>query len=143
VKSETELSNLKCQEATPRAKPYRIADRGGLALLITPVGGKLWRWRYRFQGVPVIFQEVVHSILIGEAVCDEQAVTLETEWTITRMPHGRRSVESGWRGWGTRAARQVTNDRVTTRSIQGGQGVWRIQLREVLGTRRRDDASMD
>jgi hypothetical protein len=51
------------------------------------------------DGAPVIFQEVVHSILTGEAVCDEQAVTLESEWTTTRMPHGRRSVESGWRGW--------------------------------------------
>ena len=39
--------------------------------------------------VPVIFQEVVHSIETGEAVCDEQAVAPETEWTITRMPHGR------------------------------------------------------
>ena len=28
-------------------------------------------------GAPVIFQEVVHSIGTGEAVCDEQAVALE------------------------------------------------------------------
>ena len=41
-------------------------------------------------GAPVIFQEVVHSVGTGEAGCDEQLVTLETEWTITRMPHGRR-----------------------------------------------------
>lgn len=44
------LSNLKCQKATPRTKPYRIPDSGGLALLVTPEGGKLWRWRYRFAG---------------------------------------------------------------------------------------------
>jgi len=42
------------------------------------------------MGQPVKFQEVVHSIWTGEAGCDEQRVTLETEWTITRMPHGRR-----------------------------------------------------
>src|ERR1039458_7637642 len=41
------------------------------------------------SGAPVIFQEVVHSVGTGEAGCDEQLVTLETEWTITRMPHGR------------------------------------------------------
>ena len=52
MKTETELSNLKCLKATPKAKPYRIADRGGLALLVTPEGGKLWRWRYRFNGIP-------------------------------------------------------------------------------------------
>jgi integrase len=45
-----ELSDLKCRKAAPKAKPYRIADRGGLALLITPEGGKLWRWKYRFDG---------------------------------------------------------------------------------------------
>ena len=29
---------------------YRVADSGGLCLEITPAGGKLWRWRYRFHG---------------------------------------------------------------------------------------------
>jgi hypothetical protein len=51
MKADAELSNLKCDKAKPKAKPYRIADRGGLALLVTPEGGKLWRWRYRFNGV--------------------------------------------------------------------------------------------
>jgi len=50
MKSATELSNLKCQRAAPTQKPYYLADGGGLYLLITPAGGKLWRWRYRFQG---------------------------------------------------------------------------------------------
>src|SRR5580698_8407856 len=59
------------------------------------------------DGAPVMFQEVVHSIKTGEAVCDEQAVTLETEWTTTRMPHGRRSVESVWRGWLSTMARPL------------------------------------
>lgn len=36
-------------------------------------------------GPPVKFQEVVHSIRTGEAVCGEQAVTLETEWTVPHM----------------------------------------------------------
>lgn len=44
------LSNLKCQKAIPKRRPYRIPDSGGLALLVTPGGGKLWRWRYRFEG---------------------------------------------------------------------------------------------
>jgi integrase len=28
-----------------------MPDGGGLYLLVTPAGGKLWRWKYRFQGV--------------------------------------------------------------------------------------------
>ena len=51
------------------------------------VGGKKKAW---MGGPAVIFQEVVHSIRTGEAVCDEQAVySGEIEWTTTRMPHGR------------------------------------------------------
>jgi integrase len=50
MKTDYELTHLKCQKAMPRSKPYRLADRGGLALLVTPEGGKLWRWRYRFEG---------------------------------------------------------------------------------------------
>ena len=44
------MTDLKCRRATAAAKPYRIADRGGLHLLVTPVGGKVWRWKYRFDG---------------------------------------------------------------------------------------------
>lgn len=31
-------------------KPYKLSDGGGLCLLVTPSGAKLWRWRYRFDG---------------------------------------------------------------------------------------------
>jgi hypothetical protein len=27
-----------------------MADSGGLFLLVTKAGGKLWRWKYRFEG---------------------------------------------------------------------------------------------
>jgi hypothetical protein len=27
-----------------------MADGRGLYMLITPAGGKLWRWKYRFEG---------------------------------------------------------------------------------------------
>jgi integrase len=37
--------------AKPRAKPYKLADGGGLHLLIKSGGSKLWRFRYRFGGV--------------------------------------------------------------------------------------------
>jgi integrase len=50
TKMDSELSNLKCEKAKPDKKPYRLADKGGLALLVTPEGGKIWRWRYRFDG---------------------------------------------------------------------------------------------
>jgi hypothetical protein len=48
--ANVELWNLKCLKAASKTKPYRIPDSGGLALLVTPEGGKLWRWRYHFEG---------------------------------------------------------------------------------------------
>ena len=36
--------------AKPTDKPYKLADGGGLCLLIPPSGAKLWRWRYRVDG---------------------------------------------------------------------------------------------
>jgi integrase len=43
--SDTHLRNLK-----PRAKPFKVSDGGGLHILVTPAGGKLWRQAYRFDG---------------------------------------------------------------------------------------------
>lgn len=43
--TEQAIKGLKPEKAS-----YRKADSGGLALEITPAGGKLWRWRYYFNG---------------------------------------------------------------------------------------------
>lgn len=42
---ETQVRNAK-----PGAKDVKLFDGGGLFLLITPTGGKLWRLKYRFGG---------------------------------------------------------------------------------------------
>lgn len=47
---EGKLNNSICVAAKPRPMPYHIADQGGLGMLVTPKGGKLWRWKYRFEG---------------------------------------------------------------------------------------------
>ena len=43
--TETEIRRSKSTN-----RPYKMSDSGGLHLLITPAGGKLWRWKYRFDG---------------------------------------------------------------------------------------------
>ncbi|HBH26620.1 MAG TPA: integrase [Rhodospirillaceae bacterium] len=40
------LTNTQCQNAKPRAKPYKMADGGGLVLLVNPNGARYWRLRY-------------------------------------------------------------------------------------------------
>jgi hypothetical protein len=42
------LSDPKIKKAKPQQKPVTLFDGGGLFLLVTPTGGKLWRFKYRF-----------------------------------------------------------------------------------------------
>ncbi|WBX86320.1 tyrosine-type recombinase/integrase [Sphingosinicella microcystinivorans] len=44
------LSDAKLRAAKPRAKAYKLTDSNRLYLLVTPSGGKLWRWSYQFGG---------------------------------------------------------------------------------------------
>ncbi len=45
------LTETKIKAAKPRDKAYKLTDGGGLTLLVTPNGSKLWRLRYRFRSV--------------------------------------------------------------------------------------------
>jgi len=44
------LSDMKVQKAKSKDKPVTLFDGGGLFLMVTPTGGKLWRFKYRFDG---------------------------------------------------------------------------------------------
>jgi len=43
------LTDMKVQKVKPKEKPFSLFDGGGLYLLVTPSGGKLWRFKYRFN----------------------------------------------------------------------------------------------
>jgi integrase len=47
----TPLTDTKVRTIKPAEKPKKIFDGGGLFLLVTPTGGKLWRLKYRFGGI--------------------------------------------------------------------------------------------
>ncbi len=44
------LSDLRIKQCKPRDQAFSVADGGGLYLWVTPSGGKLFRWAYRFEG---------------------------------------------------------------------------------------------
>lgn len=44
------LTDIEIKKSRPAAKPYKRFDGGGLYLLITPSGSKLWRLKYRVNG---------------------------------------------------------------------------------------------
>ena len=43
----TPLAPLQVSHAKSKEKEYKLTDGGGLYLLVTPSGGKLWRLKYR------------------------------------------------------------------------------------------------
>jgi integrase len=45
------LTALKIKTAKPAERAYKIADGGGLFLLVQPNGSKLWRYKFRLQGI--------------------------------------------------------------------------------------------
>jgi integrase len=44
------LTDVAIRNAKPAAKAIKLADGGGMFLLVTPAGGKLWRLKYRING---------------------------------------------------------------------------------------------
>lgn len=45
------LTDAKCRAAKPREKDYKISAGNGLYLLVTRHGSKLWKWKYRYNGI--------------------------------------------------------------------------------------------
>jgi hypothetical protein len=43
------LTDMKIMKSKPREKQITLFDGGGLFLLVTPSGGKLWRLKYRYE----------------------------------------------------------------------------------------------
>ena len=44
------LTDTKARNAKPRDKQYKLFDNDGLFLLVSPTGGKWWRFKYRLGG---------------------------------------------------------------------------------------------
>jgi hypothetical protein len=42
------LTDKAVRNAAKAEKPYNLPDGAGLHLLVTPAGGRLWRYRYEF-----------------------------------------------------------------------------------------------
>jgi integrase len=44
------LTDTQVKRMKQRPRPFKVSDGGGLFLWVTPSGGKIWRWSYRFEG---------------------------------------------------------------------------------------------
>jgi len=44
------LTDSAIKNAKPKAGQYKLHDEKGLFAIVRPTGGKLWRFKYRYQG---------------------------------------------------------------------------------------------
>ena len=98
------LSTLKVKSAKPEARAYKLADSGGLYLLVQPNGSRLWRYKFRVCGTEGLqalgaFPEIglaevrgLHTdarklVLQGinpiQARRDEKIVQAQTNWSAS------------------------------------------------------------
>jgi hypothetical protein len=62
------LTDVAIRNAKPGAKPVKMTDGGGMFLLVTPAGGKLWRLKYRLDGKEKLLAIGAYpEISLGEA----------------------------------------------------------------------------
>jgi integrase len=62
------LTEAKIRSAKPREKKYKLYDEHGLYIIVTPSGGRWWRFKYRFGGRERGLTFGVHpAVLLSEA----------------------------------------------------------------------------
>ncbi|MCI1438662.1 MAG: integrase arm-type DNA-binding domain-containing protein [Acetobacter indonesiensis] len=49
------LTDVQLRRLTPREKPYKLSDTGGLFIFVQTSGSRLWRMKYRFGGKEKLF----------------------------------------------------------------------------------------
>ena len=98
------LTQKQIESAAPKTTPYKLTDGGGLCLFVSPSGGKLWRWRYRFGGKEKLmsFGEFPQLSLKGARECHFGA---------------RQTLRSGLDPMAQRKA-QVTAKKESTKAVQ-------------------------
>jgi integrase len=90
------LSPTEASRAKPRAKPYRLADGGGLYLWVPVSGVKVWQFRYRHGGKP-------QTATLGK-FSDTQSLA----WARGRADEARSRVEDGDHLTRVKAVRKAT-----------------------------------
>ena len=78
------LTDVAIRQAKPGPKATKLSDEKGMFLLITPAGGKLWRFKYRFEG-----REKLLALGAYPAVSLRPPAVLDHDW--------RPAVYANWR----------------------------------------------
>jgi len=101
------LTDTQIRRSKPGDTPYKLSDGHGLYLLVKPNGGRLWRWKFRFDGKEKLMalgtypelsladarerhamarRQLVNGIdPMGERKAEKTAVIVATEHTFERI----------------------------------------------------------
>jgi hypothetical protein len=106
----------------PREKPYKLADRDGLYLLVKPSGSRYWRMNYRFGGEQrtVSFGRWPEILLV-----DAREMLLETRRLLARKIDPREQAKLD----------NIAKSIAATNTFQTVAGEWlkKIELEGVAG----------
>lgn len=148
------LSDIQLRTIKPTEKPRKLFDGGGLFLLVTPSGGKLWCLKYSFAGkekklslgaYPVMSlakareerqnarELIVQGIDPGEARKKKQEQVRETFEDVAREWH--KEYSSTWETGNTEKIRKWLESDVFP--IIGSRPIAEISAPEILGMLRR------
>ena len=101
------LTEIRIRAARPKERAYKLFDLRGLFMLVTPTGGRLWRFKYRMNGVEKLltlgrYPDVSLKRarekrddarkLVADNV--DPSVKRQAEWTL-RLIRSRLSLRSG------------------------------------------------
>ena len=97
------LTDTAVRNAKPKSKPYKLADAGGMYVLVTPSGAKYWRWKYRFAGREKVLAIGVYPItkLVDARVVRDTARRHLTEGVDPSAARKARRVAARVRGKNT------------------------------------------
>jgi len=88
------LTELEAKYAKRRDRSYKLADGGGLFLLVQPNGSKLWRMKYRYDGKEKLLSFGAYPTL-GIAAAREKRDTAKALLAEGKDPGSTRVIEVG------------------------------------------------
>ena len=92
------LSSLKVKTAKPETRAYKLADSGGLYLLVQPNGSKLWRYKFRINGTEGLQDNSIGGNIDVIEHCLAHAPTNAVRAAYNRhvYPNERRAMLQQW-----------------------------------------------
>jgi integrase len=110
------LTATAIRNAKTHTKPYKLADEGGLYLLIKPDGARYWRLKYRFAG---------KEKLLALGVFDEVSLAEARE----RRDDAKRSLRDGVDPVAERKARKLRDRHAAANSFKAVADEWMTKQR--------------